>query len=338
MDPSCTTSKGHLLLDLYPDHAALLDAHGLSAAEERPLAHTGFSGAALSTLTRDDGARFVVKRISIERDWIMRATNDLGSREVAFALAAPELGRGIATPTIGVARDGGDHALLMSDIGDDLLRQGSSSEARLDAVIVAMATLHRAAPPVGVPWCGLERRLSLLTPETSKIAAAYGAPVAGDITRGWEIFGRLAPATVVTMIRSLFVEVSPLIAALGRLPSALLHGDLKFDNIGVAADGGVWLIDWAMPLVAPAAVELGWFLAINERRMPATHDGVMLDVMRDYALAAEMPEQLRERHDAMTVLCGLLLRGWRKALDAEAGEPEELRWWCERAEAATGFL
>jgi hypothetical protein len=35
---------------------------------------------------------------------------------------------------------------------------------------------------------------------------------------------------------------------------------------------------------------------------------------------------------------GLLLYGWGKALDAEAGRPDELRWWCERAaEAARAF-
>ena len=46
----------------------------------------------------------------------------------------------------------------------------------------------------------------------------------------------------------------------------------------------MWLIDWAMTLVAPPAVELGWFLAINSRRLP---DGVTLDdVMARYAAAA----------------------------------------------------
>ena len=96
----------------------------------------------------------------------------------------------------------------------------------------------------------------------------------------------------------------------------------------------MWLIDWAMTLVAPPAVELGWFLAINSRRLPVSLD----EVMRRYAENAAIPPEHRARHDALTVLCGLLLRGWRKALDAEAGEPDELRWWCDRAEEAAAFL
>jgi hypothetical protein len=89
-----------------------------------------------------------------------------------------------------------------------------------------------------------------------------------------------------------------------------------------------------MTLVAPPAVELGWFLAINSRRLPVSLD----DVMERYAAAARVSRAIRQRHDALTVLCGLLLRGWRKALDAESGDPEELRWWCERAADAARFL
>ena len=44
----------------------------------------------------------------------------------------------------------------------------------------------------------------------------------------------------------------------------------------------------------------------------------------------------------LTWIVGLVLRGWRKGLDAEAGvalpsgmtAAEDLAWWCERAVAA----
>jgi hypothetical protein len=88
-----------------------------------------------------------------------------------------------------------------------------------------------------------------------------------------------------------------------------------------------------MVLVAPAAVDLGWFLAINSRRLPVSLD----EVMARYA-AARITSHDRDRHDALTILCGVLLRGWRKALDAEAGEPKELSWWCDRARAAGRLL
>ena len=95
----------------------------------------------------------------------------------------------------------------------------------------------------------------------------------------------------------------------------------------------MWLIDWAMPLLSSTALELGWFLAINSRRLPVSNDAVL-----DRYAAAAPASSDRERHDALTALCGLLLRGWRKALDADEGEPDELRWWCDRAREGLRFL
>ena len=44
--------------------AALLEAHGLAGVAEEPFEHTGFSGATLTRLVRDDGQAFVLKRMS----------------------------------------------------------------------------------------------------------------------------------------------------------------------------------------------------------------------------------------------------------------------------------
>ncbi len=320
-----------------PELAALLAAHGLDSLREEPLTNAGFSGANLSRLRRRDGESFVLKRMSIDRDWIMRATNDVACREAELAAAAPALPSSVRVPSLGAARDSNEFALLMRDIESDLVPDDlrTISEQQLDRILSAMAHLHAASPPSsGVTWCGLRERLMLLTPATARIAEAFGAPVARDIASGWELFRRHASYDTVALIDHLFVDPAPLVHALSGLPTAWLHGDLKLDNIGLDADGRIWLIDWAMTLVAPAAVDLDWFLAINSFRSPVALD----EVMARYAAAAQMPPSLRERHDALTVLCGLLLRGWRKALDAEAGEPNELRWWCDRANEAASFL
>lgn len=319
-----------------PPLADLVAKHGLAGAEETSFPHTGFSGAALTRLVREDGASFVIKRMSVDRDWIMRATDDVDCREAAFAAAQVDLGPHVAAPSIGAAIDGDGYAVLMRDITPDLLPQTTISRTQLDRIIGAMAALHRLPVPAGssMPWCDLSRRLTLLTPAGAAIARSYGAPVAGDLVEGWRLIDEHAPPSVRDLIHALFVDPSPLLRALSALPPALLHGDLKLDNIGIDPGGQVWLIDWAMTLVAPPAVELGWFLAINSRRLPASLD----EVMRSYADAARMPVDLRERHAALTVLCGLLLRGWRKALDADGGEPAELAWWCERADAARRSL
>ena len=319
-----------------PDLASLLAEHNLTGAAEAELEHTGFSGARITSLRRADGARFVLKRLSIERDWIMRATDDLACREARFATYQPALGEGIATPALGVACDGDGFALLMDDITEHLLPQGPIAEPQFDMIIAGMAALHALPLPEAslVPWCDVRQRLLLLTPDHARIAAEYGAPVARDLMRGWELFDHLAPPSVVELIRGLAEDPSRLIDLLAPLPASLLHGDLKLDNIGLDASGRLWLIDWAMPMLAPPAIDLGWFLAINSRRLPFTLD----ETIHRYAAAAGIAREQRALHDAAAVLCGLLLRGWRKAIDASEGEPDELRWWCEQATEARRVL
>jgi aminoglycoside phosphotransferase (APT) family kinase protein len=273
--------------------------------------------------------------MSLSRDWIMRATDDAACRECEFALAAPALPGPVMTPALAVSRHGDGHALLMRDISSDLIDPGQPiTEQRLNAVLAAMAALHRTPPPSGISWCGLEPRLSLLTPSGARVAQRYGHPIGDTVLAGWTLFGRHATPGAVAFIHALFADLSPLLSALDQMPRAFLHGDMKLDNIGVDPLGRVWLIDWAMTLVAPAAIDFGWFLAINSRRLPVTLD----EVMDRYAAAAALPAPERREHDAMTVICGLLLRGWRKALDAEDGQPQELRWWCDRVAGAASCL
>jgi hypothetical protein len=301
---------------------------------EQPFTHTGFSGAKLTCLSRGDET-FVVKRLSRPHDWIMEATDDLEYREATFALVDPALGPTIATPTLGVARDGSGYALLMRDISKDLISPAPLGEDQLRTIIKAIASLHRQAPPRGgVEWCTPRARLTLLTPASAKIAARFAAPVASDIREGWMRFPNLATPAAYEILRSLFVDTQPLLDALNTLPSRFLHGDLKFDNIGVSAEGSVWLLDWAMTMVAPTPIDIGWFMAINSKRIPVPLD----DVLDMYADAAELTGEERMQHDGLAVLCGLLLRGWRKALDAEEGDTAELAWWCTHAEAARDLL
>ncbi len=329
---SSTTSRGTSLTSLFPNLDALLDAHRIERSTETPLVNAGYSGSALSRVRSRDGAAFVLKRMSIERDWIMRATDDVACREAAFAIAVGPLGPHLRTPAIGAARDGDGYALLMADITPFWLPE-SISEDDLDVIIDRVAALHaRRIPQGGFPWCDAGLRLTLLSPERARIAVAYGSPAGETFLRGWERFEARAPRDVVDAIASLWADPSPLVAALNALPQALLHGDLKLDNIGIDPDGQLWLIDWAMPLISSTALELGWFVAINSRRVPVSNDAIL----DRYAAAAQIQD--RERHDALAALCGLVLRGWRKSLDADEGEAEELRWWCDRARAGLRFL
>ena len=112
-------------------------------------------------------------------------------------------------------------------------------------------------------------------------------------------------------------------------------------------DGRVALIDWSMMSLAPVAVELGWLLVSNSASLPIEPEAVLARY-RDVAgrvartglrLGPRWPDadpRARRRStlpprgldptigdwDAqrdLTWIVGLLMRGWRKGLDAEAG-------------------
>jgi hypothetical protein len=339
--------------------AAVLGRHGLAGVPEEPFPNDGWSGASLSLLRRDDGERFVLKRDSLDRDWIARSTADGPIlREAWFAANGPPLPAPIRAPYLGAGVDGEEFGILMPDLTGVLFDWDAPiSVASLDRLLDGLAALHGsswagsgAVDGGDDPWCPLRERVTLICRSSLERPGAARDAVADRILPGWDAFDRLAPAAMRELIDSLGVEPQPLLDALGRLPSALIHGDLKLANVGIATDGTIDLVDWQMVSLAPVAVELGWFLVSNVASLPLHPD----DVLTRYHAAVvkrggpdeETVATWRVQADA-AVLVGLLLRGWRKGADAEASvtlasgvaATEDLAWWCDRAlEAADRLL
>ncbi len=328
-----------------PDLASVLAAYGLEGVPEEPLRHDGWSGAQLTRLTRPDGARFVLKRDSLARDWIARVTGDGPIlREAQLVAAEPTLPAPVRLPHLAAAADGDDVVLLMPDLAGTLLTWEAPVDiATVDRVLAALALLH-ATPwhdqlPADFPWTDLRGRALLLTRRAAAEYEAAGNPVGERFRLGWEAFDRQVPRDARWLNDHLTEDPQPLLAALARQPSAGLHGDLKLGNVGPDADGTVWLIDWQMTLVAPVAVELGWFLVCNVAGLPLAPD----EVLERYRIAAGRPaDETWAAERDLAILVGFVLRGWRKGLDAEAGlmtacgwtAAEDLAWWSRGAVAA----
>lgn len=328
-----------------PDLASVLASHGLEGVPEEPMRHDGWSGAQLTRLTRGDGTRFVLKRDGLARDWIARVTDDqLILREAQLVAASPALPAPVRLPHLAAAQDGDDVVLLMPDLTGTLLTwEAPVDVASADRVVAALAALHAepwyAPLPADFPWTDPRRRVTLLTRRSAAEYEAAGNPVGERFRLGWEAFDRQVPRDARWLNDHLTEDPEPLLEALQRLPRAGLHGDLKLGNVGLATDGIVWLIDWQMTLVAPVAVELGWFLVCNVAGLPLQPD----DLLERYRLAAGRAADAAWAGERdLAILVGFVLRGWRKGLDAEAGlatacgwtAAEDLAWWGREAVAA----
>jgi hypothetical protein len=354
----------------------VLRGHGLDHTPEEDFPNDGWSGASLTRLRRGGGDRFILKRDSLHRDWIARATDDGPVlREAWFAARAPILDQffsdRIRASYVGVGRVGDEFGMLMPDLSDSLFDwERPISIDALDRVLTGVAALHTGLRefghgfsevlgdpdyPGGGPWCPLLERITLI----SRVALERPGPardaVAERLLPGWDAFDRRAPAAARALVAGLGDNPRPLVDALDKQPRALIHGDLKLANVGIGADGVIDTVDWQMVSFAPVAVELGWFLVANVECLPVPP----IDVLRKYrsclAAMSEADEDQRIFGDweldqdgvDAAILVGLLLRGWRKGADTEAGvihasgvsAADDLAWWCERAvEAADRIL
>jgi hypothetical protein len=294
---------------------------------------------------------------------------------LAEPLAAPYLGAGSDGAAIAILMpDLSDGLIAWEGSG----RVPVVGPATLDRVIDAIARLHAmrwadyrpTTADWGWPWCPLRERLLLLSRPSAERYRAEGSDVGERFLAGWDAFERLAPAPARTLIFGLALDPAPLLRALERLPATGLHGDLKFANVALLDDGRVALIDWQMMSLGPVAVELGWLVVSNSAVLPIGPDEVLARYWHAAQRAAREPLQLGaawpdrdatdhpvltlpprglgptigdwEAQRDLTWIVGLVLRGWRKGLDAEAGEVlgsgasagDDLAWWCDRATEA----
>jgi hypothetical protein len=318
--------------------AELLAANGLGNAAEEPFPNDGWSGSQLSLLRRGDD-RFVLKRTSWATDWIVRATRDEALREAFVGAGKLPLPDGLSAPYLGAAADDSGAAILMPDLTGALFDwERPIDDASLGRVLRYVADIHSSREgPAVFPWCPLRDRLELLTRPSAERYRADRLPVGQRFIDGWDAFDRVAEPAARELIGRLSSDVGPLLAALDRLPAALLHGDLKLANAGFVDDEMV-LIDWQMVTWAPIAVELGWLLVSNVASLPEPPD-VVMDRYRAAAATAGVDLAGWEAQLDLTWIVGLLLRGWRKGLDAEAGRQtgwaasgsDDLAWWSRRA-------
>jgi len=283
-----------------------------------------------------DGIPFVVKYAIVDDDWIMRATGDLGCRQLTL-LSSGVLGSlpvSIDHTIAGYApfTSSGGHrglALLMRDVSPALVPSGSEPIS-LDlhrSFIASMAALHAAywGFEGGTNRFPLAHHYVFLTPTMAELETAtpHADPVPPAVAEGWRRLDLRYPEDA-RRLRGLANDPWPLVAALAAGPQTLIHGDWKLGNLGSDAARTI-LLDWDRTGEGPPLVDLAWYLGVNCDRLPETKEDTIAAYRAGLESAGVSTASWWDAQLAAALAGGFLQLAWSKTEDAA-----EFGWWSER--------
>ena len=317
--------------------------------DREQLATPGFSGSTHDRLVVTlDSARgaFVLKRTDLDLTWVARRTADREGRE-ALLLSDPALAgvwETFACPYRAYATAPGRLALMMDDLSDHLFpdRREALDESDEATLIDALASLHARFwdhPALDRPWLAHPIHFAtLIGPDAFEEEADRGnpPPVFQRAHHGWRVALERLPPVVAATLR----EPRRFAAACESLPRTLVHGDVKVANFARLGGRRVAAFDWQLVGAAPAAIDLGWYLAVNASRL-ARSRGEWLAHYRErleWHYGATLGEAGWERQCVVALWAGASMLLWSKALALEGGEParlEEWAWWSDQLAAHT---
>jgi hypothetical protein len=325
--------------------------------------HSASGSRFLAVETNDgQGPRFVVKVSSPACDWIVRGTADHCGREVLVWTTGllDRLPPEITHPVIACARDEDGWAILMDDVGDQLLPDplGVSpiDEADHLCILDALAALHAdfwERPEIVDPalgYCDPWHRFMVFSPATGEREAAHPNEVIRWIREGWPTFLELIAPDAAELLSQLLADPTPLCAAMARYPQTVVHGDPRPANIGIGLGPRprVVLLDWHLIGPGLPALDLAWYLSTIGPRAHVSNDTTIAWYRARLAqrLGSRFEEQWWQPQLELSLLGDALRRGWgtgwRAAHHPNADFRQWLRhsagWWSERAREGARWL
>ncbi len=347
------------------------------AVELRPLEVEHYSGNSLERVRVKRGARqsaettrFVLKRFSPKRDWIMRLTHDGEVREVALFRGGvyQRLPEQCFVPILAAARDGSSWASLMVDVSGSLAPLGLAPIPLTDLrrYLDHLAAVHARFmgdeslldPALGLS--SLEDFILILSAPTARreIERGRGHRVLEMAARGWQIFEETAEPEAVQIIKHAQRDAGPLLRALAHARRTLVHGDYKLANLGSwppsqplphETEEGLRtiMLDWQDATFGPPLLDLAYFLAISSARLPVSKEEaiqIYRDALAGHGYTYANGGWLRDLE--VGLLAGGAMRlGWQKALGTQSEDRaartrgnEELWWWSEQIIRAGRWL
>ena len=291
------------------------------------------------------GRPCLVKYLCVDDDWLLRATGDLGIRQVELWRRGffDRLPGCIDPALLGVAawtRENGRAcaALLMRDVGAELVTPGDAvvalalhrrfldHMARFHAALTGERDLDDIFP--------LSNHYLFLSPDVAALEIARGTlGVPPELAAGWSRLDRAAPR-VAGLLRELAGDPSPLVDALAATPQTVVHGDWKFGNLGATGEDVTILLDWDRCGRGPATVDLAWYLAVNCDRLPESKEDAIAHYRQRLEIHGIDTDGWWETQLRLALLGGALQLGWAKT----NGNLDELGWWEARALDAVPLL
>ena len=283
--------------------------------------------------THRDSQRFIVKRILINQDWIMCATDDHCCRSVTLwqygllGRLPPEIEHGI----IACAQDDDGWAILMRDLRETLTPYAQFNTQDNKRFLNAIAALHSAfweaseLSNAGLGLCSLWHTYTWPSRRTGhrKTDSPGGNPQL--VLEGWDQLLEMVEPDVADILQDLTRDPRPLCDALSRYPWTLVHGDWRHANLGIVRTGQakVLLLDWQLATLAPPAVDLARYLACNSTLLPISKEDAILYYRQRLAhhLGTRFDESWWLSQLQLALLGGFLQECWAIALKAT--------WWDE---------
>jgi hypothetical protein len=293
---------------------------------------------------------FIVKHVHVDEDWTMRFNGDVICQpaqvwETGLMDVLPErIDHGVVAVATGLGRNRWGAALLMRDMTQEMVPSGDDALTQeqhfrfIDDLAALSARMWGWRDTVGlVP---LENRLTWFNHASLECEAERGwpVPVPKIAAEGWKQFETRASLAVSEAIDALRHDPDALVARLRETPLTFVHGDWKLGNMGAARDDRTVLIDWTYPAESPCCYELAWYLAINRARIPISKDATIGRFRSALETNGVDTSTWFDKQLALSLLAGLLVFGWEKALDDSDDGRAELQWWCERAREGVALL
>jgi hypothetical protein len=308
-------------------------------AERAPLVSRGWSGARLERATMTDGRRLIAKRIVPSAEWISRWTDDPGREAILARDGVLAHLDGIDPAAITAAPDGDAWWIVMRDATPDLLDDTSVLE-REDhrRILAALDGMWTAFEGTSLDCLARSRdRLGLAGPPVAERERDGHDLLPNQFEAAWEAFREAVPPDVGEAVIALVTEPAPLSDALATRGTTLIHGDVRDEQLGLAPDGRVVLLDWGLATRGNPAEDLAWYLMHCAWRIRATRD----ELVEDFLALRGDPVALD-----LGLLSGLVLYGWILGHSAvvhpdpaeRAWAREELEWWLPRARAGLGRM